>query len=77
MLPPAQLVVAAQAYHLARCLEVLGRARVCRALGVDRRTAEQAACGQVVLSARLREQVDRMFVAVMLLDGLEPWEDMP
>ena len=69
------LVLAAQAYHLARCVESLGRTRVMRALQLDRSTIEQAAMGKVVLSARHRDLVDRLFVQVMLLDGVEPWDD--
>jgi hypothetical protein len=78
-LPPLRLdgptlVLAAEAYHMRRCLDALGERRVQRIMGLERDQVQAVALGSRALTSRLRDVLDRLFVAVMLLDGVEPWE---
>lgn len=64
----AHLVVAACAYHMTRMVEAMGRTRVMRAMGLQRSEVEAVERMELVLSARLRDRLDRLYVEVMLLD---------
>lgn len=78
-LPPLRLdgpsmMAAAMAYHMRRCLDALGERRVQRIMGLERHQVQGVALGTMALTSRRRDLLDRLFVAVMLLDGIEPWE---
>jgi len=68
------MMSAAMAYHMRRCLDALGERRVQRIMGLERYQVQGVALGTMALTSRQRDLLDRLFVAVMLLDGIEPWE---
>jgi hypothetical protein len=68
------MVLAAEAYHMRRCLDALGERRVQRIMGLERDQVQAVALGTRALTSRLRDVLDRLFVAVMMLDGVEPWD---